>query len=211
MNVSSPVARPFFARAWLLIVVAALGALLAGCGPASDSDSPSTTRSDTLKTAERGFTLKGDDLTINATESAAILPAYSRQPLSLRIMGGWVDRDKIKRANMETDPAEKKKQALGSFGTLTLQIAAGKAEPGTYQLHPEGNDAQSGTIVISQAKDAGLADEYTSKSGTLTIKSLTMGDQSQFAIEGSFDGEFGSSAGDSRAFSGQFQFSPKKK
>ncbi|AVO41516.1 hypothetical protein C6571_09615 [Simplicispira suum] len=129
----------------------------------------------------------------------------------MRILGGWVDKAKAKKASQETDPAEKRKQAMGSFGTLSLQIAAGKAEPGTYQMGPEGQGPQSGTVVIGEAKEAGLAGDYTSKSGTLTIKSVTMEGKKLSAIEGMFDGQFGSNAGDSRAFSGQFQISPKKK
>ncbi|NYT63394.1 hypothetical protein H0A66_13830 [Alcaligenaceae bacterium] len=211
MNCSSTAARPFFARAFLSIVAAGLVASLAGCGPSSDAKSSSTTGSAKIETVEQGFILQGDGLTIDATTTAALLPGYSRQPLSLRILGGWVDRTKAKRANMETDPAEKKKLAMESFGTLTLQIAAGKAEPGTYQLGPEEKDSQSGTIVIGEAKEAGLTDEYTSKSGILTVKSITMSDKKLLAIEGTFDGQFGSSAGDSRAFSGQFKLSPKKK
>ncbi len=210
MKSSSPAARPFFTPALLSIMVAGLMASLAGCGPSSEAKSSSSAAAAKVKTAGQGFILQGDGLTIDATATAALLPSHSRQPLSLRIMGGWVDHAKIKRANKETDPAEKKKQALGSFGTLTLQIAAGKAEPGTYQLSPEGSAPQSGSIVIGQAKSAGLTDEYTSKSGTLTVKSVTMDGKKPLAIEGAFEGQFGSSAGDSRAFSGQFQFFPKK-
>lgn len=38
-----------------------------------------------------------------------------------------------------------------------------------------------------------------------------MNDKKLSAIEGTFEGQFGGNAGDSRAFSGQFQFSPKQK
>lgn len=211
MTSSNLAARPFFVRAFLSIAAAGLVATLAGCGPSSDAKPASTAAPAKVETADQGFILKSDDLTIDATVSAGLLPGYSTQPLSLRIMGGWVDRARIKRANEETDPEERKKQAMGSFGTLTLQIAAGKAEPGTYQLGPEGDDPQTGTVVIGEAEELGLADEYTSQSGTLTVKSITMGNRSPDAIEGTFDGQFGSSAGDSRVFSGQFQISPKKK
>lgn len=210
MTASSPAVRPFFAGAFLSLAVAGLLATLAGCGPSSDTKSAATAAPAQAETAKQGFILKSDGLTIDATVSAGLLPAYSTQPLSLRIMGGWIDRAQINSANKEADPEEKKKQAMGSFGTLNLQIAAGKAEPGTYQLGPEGDDPQAGTVVIGQNKDLGL-DEYTSQSGTLTIQSVTMGDRGPAAIQGTFDGQFGSSAGDSRAFSGQFQFSPKKK
>lgn len=205
----------FCARSFLPLVVAGLAVSLAGCGPSSDAKSAPTSppeiTSSKAKISERGFTIKGDGLAIDATASAAILPSYSSQPLSVRILGGWVDKAKAKKASQETDPAEKRKQAMGSFGTLSLQIAAGKAEPGTYQMGPEGQGPQSGTVVIGETKEAGLAGDYTSKSGTLTIKSVTMEGKKLSAIEGMFDGQFGSNAGDSRAFSGQFQISPKKK
>lgn len=207
---SNRAARPFFAHAFLSIAVAGLVATLVGCGPSSDAKSSSTTASAKVESAKQGFILKSDDLTIDATVSAGMLSGYSTRPLSLRILGGWMDQAKIKRANEETDPAEKKKLSMGSFGTLTLEITAGKAEPGTYQLGPEGDDPQSGTIVIEQDEDLGL-DEYTSQSGTLTVNSLTMGDRSPVAIEGTFDGLFGSSAGEGRAFNGQFRISPKEK
>lgn len=213
MKSFTPATHALFARALLSMVVAGVAASLAGCGPASDakpsSPSPSKTVSAKATTAERGFTIRGDGVTIDATTSAALLPSYSQQALSVRIMGAWVDRAKAQRANKETDPAEKKKLAMDSFGTLNLQVSAGKAEPGTYQMGAEGKDPQSGTIVIGEAESAGLAGEYTSKSGTLTVKSVRMDGKKPVAIEGAFDGQFGSSAGDNRAFSGQFWFAPK--
>lgn len=160
-----------------------------------------------------GITLKSDALVIEATSAPAILRGQLRQPLSFRVMGGWVDKAKIQRANQETDEAEKRKQARASFGLLTLQVAAGKTEPGIYQLAPSGKGAQGGTVVIKKAKDAGLATDYTSQSGTLTIHSVVMNASGSAvaAVEGTFDGDFRSSGGDSRAFSGHFQFVPKKK
>ena len=211
MTSSNPAARPSFRRAFLSIVAAGLVATLAGCGPSSDAKTPPTSAAAKVKTAAPGFILQSDGLMIDATTTAALLPSHSTQALSLRLMGGWVDRAKIKLANAETDPTEKRKKAMGSFGTLNLSIAAGKAEAGTYQLGPEGKDPQSGTIVIGEAEDAGLTDEYRSKSGTLTVKSVTMDGKKVVAIEGAFDGQFvGSSGGGSRAFTGQFQYSPKK-
>lgn len=211
MMSSSPTSRSFRARAFLWVIVAGLTAALAGCGPASEAKSPSSTASTKTKSTERGFTLQSDGLRIDATKSAALLPSHSSQALSLRIMGGWVDQARIKRANQETDPAKKKQLAMGSFGTIALQIGAGKPEPGTYQLVPEGKDPQTGTIVIGQAKSAGLADEYTSKSGTLTVRSVTMDGKKLLTIDGAFEGQFDSEEGDSRTFSGQFQFFPNEK
>lgn len=205
----------FCARSFLPLVVAGLAVSLAGCGPSSDAKSAPTSppeiTSSKAKISERGFTIKGDGLAIDATASAAILPSYSSQPLSVRILGGWVDSAKARRASTETDPAEKKKLAMGSFGTLNMQISAGTAEPGTYQLGPEGKNPQGGTIVIDESKEAGLANAYTSKSGTLTVKSITMDGKKISAIDGAFDGAFGSSAGDTRTFTGEFRYFPKKK
>lgn len=215
MKSSTPVTRSFCAHALLSMVVAGLAVSLTGCGPSSDaaspSKSPAKSSSAKAQTVKPGFTIQGDGLAIDATATAALLPSYSSQPLSLRIMGGWVDSAKARLANKETDPAEKKKLAMGSFGTLDLQISAGKAEPGTYQLGPEGKSPQGGTIVIGEAQEAGLAGEYKSKSGTLTVKSITMDGKKISAIDGAFDGQFDSNAGGSRAFTGEFRYFPKKK
>ena len=200
--------RHFLARALLPLMIGGLAVALSGCGAADDDGSSSKAAAN-----KNGVTIKGDGLMINATASASTLPGFLRQPLSTRIMSGWVDEEKIRRANKETDPAEKKKLSLGSFGLLTLQLAAGKPEAGTYQLVPEGKDPESGTVIIDKSEDAGLADNYTSHSGMLTIKSVTMSEngKSVKAVEGSFDGEFKSDDGDSRAFSGNFRYVPKKK
>ena len=200
--------RQIVARALLPLMIGGLAVSLSGCGAADGDESSSKAAGN-----KNGVTIKGEGLVINATASSSTLPAYIVRPLSTRIMSGWVDEEKIKRANKETDPAEKKKLTMSSFGTLTLELAAGKPEAGTYQLVPEGKDPEHGTVIINKSEDAGLAGEYTSQSGTLTIKSVTMseGGNSVDAVEGSFDGQFKTNEGDSRAFSGTFLYAPKKK
>lgn len=211
----------FLARALLPIVIGGLALTLAGCDGSADTKSTAkTTSSKAAGSKSGGLTLKGDGLTIEAATATAMLRGYSSQPLSVRIMSGWVNTDKAKRASKEKDEAEKRKQAMGSFGILTVQIAADKAEPGTYQLVPKApkvsktskeSATQTGTIIIDEAKDAGLAGDFTSQSGTLTIKSVAKNDNGGVAgVEGQFDGQFSSDAGDSRAFSGSFRYVPKK-
>lgn len=203
--------RIFWARALAPLVLVGAAAALLGCGPSAEAQPSSKNASSPAKATSNGVTIKGEGVGIDATATASLMRGYATQPLSVRILAGWVDSEKAKRASQETDPDKKKKQAMGSFGTLTVQIAAGKAEPGTYQLGPEGNNPQGATFVIGKAKEAGLTDEYTSSSGTLTIKSVSLDAAKVTAIEGQFDGTFANSAGDSRAFTGEFRYSPKKK
>lgn len=78
---------------------------------------------------------------------------------------------------------------MASFGLITLQVAADKAEPGTYSWVSKApktskeSTTDTGTVIIDKAKDAGLADDYTSQSGTLTIKSVAKNDNG--AVTGS--------------------------
>lgn len=209
------VPRKLLFRSLLPLMFGGLAMVLAGCGEADGdvgSGTPSSKKADGLF---KGITVEGEGFALEATTAPAILRGYSTQPLSVRIVGGWIDREKIERANMETDEAEKKKKAMGSFGTFTLQLAAGKAEPGDYQLVPDGKDPQSGTVILGKAKKLGLVDVYTSQSGTLTIQSVTMkgenGRETVSAVAGTFDGQFSSDSGDSRAFSGRFGYAPKAK
>ena len=216
--------QPFLARALLPVLIGGLAMSLAGCDRAADSASAANTAASPSGAAQKGsttsatdntmgITLKSDGLAIDAPAATALLGGYSQEPLSFRIMSGWVNHEKIKLANQETDPAEKRKKAMGTFGTITLEVAAAKAAPGTYQLAPEGGTPQAGTVSINKAADAGIANAYTSQSGTLTIQSVSMegsGNLSKVAaVEGTFDGQFSSDAGDSRAFSGSFRFRPK--
>lgn len=195
-------------RTLLALVVGGLTVALPA-GAASGADAPAGKAS----RKSGGVTIKGDGLMLEATAAPAILRGQLAQPLSFRVMGGWVNQAKIARANQETDEAEKRKQARGSFGLLTLQVAAGKVEPGTYQLVPNGKDPKSGTVIIKKAQDAGLATDYTSQSGTLTIQSMTIDTSGSAvaAVQGSFDGQFRGAGGDRKAFSGQFSFVPKQK
>ena len=193
------------------LMTVSVAATLVGCGPSAEAQSSAQTISSKAKAAGNGVTIQGDGVNIDATVSSALMPGYSDHALSARILGGWVDRAKIARANKETDPAEKKKQSMGSFGTVIVHIAAGKLEPGTYPLGKNEKDPQGGSVSIDKAKDAGLNDDYTAKSGNLTIRSVTFDGKKLTAIEGLYDGQFASSAGDSRAFSGEFRYFPKKK
>lgn len=203
--------RTVLARALLPVLIGGMAASLAGCGTA-DSDTPSSKSSAVSIDSQNGITIKSDGLAIEATTATAILRGYSTQPLSVRIMGGWIDRENAKRAGQTSDEAEQRKQAMASFGTLIVQVAAGKAEPGSYQLAAEGDSPEAGTVVIDKAKSAGLDSNYTSQSGTLTIKSVTMKDGGSVeAVQGTFDGQFASEEGDSRAFSGSFRFDPNDK
>ena len=201
--------QTLLSRALLPVLIGGLAVTLAGCG-AADGDAPSSKSSAVSTDSQNRVTIKSDGLAIEATTATAILRGYSRQPVSVRIMGGWVDAEKAKRAGQESDEAQQRKQAMASFGTLTVQVAAGKTEPGSYQLTPDGDSPDVGTVIIDKVKDAGLASDYTSQSGTLTIKSVAMSDGgSVAAIEGNFDGQFASEDGDNRAFSGNFRFAPK--
>lgn len=201
--------RTLLSGVLLPVLIGGLAVTLAGCG-AANGDASSSKLSAASTASQNRVAIKSDGLAIEATTATAILRGYSPQPLSVRIMGGWVDAEKAKRAGQESDEAEQRKQAMASFGTLTVQVAAGKTEPGSYQLAPEGDSPDVGTVIIDKVKDAGLASDYTSQSGTLTIKSVAMSDGgSVTAIEGSFEGQFASEDGDSCAFSGNFRFKPK--
>ncbi|QCB47526.1 hypothetical protein [Hydrogenophaga sp. PAMC20947] len=208
MNFLRPAPSFLLTRAMLALMVGGLAVSLSAMGAAA-GDAPSSKVADTTN----GLTIKSGDLLIEATAATRILRGHLRQPLSFQIMGGWVDKAKIQRANQVADEAEKRKQARGSFGLLTVEVGAGKTEAGIYQLVPNGKDPRSGTIMIKSAKDAGLAADYTAQSGTLTILSVAMNASGSavVAAEGRFDGDFRSNAGDSRSFSGHFRFVPKKK
>ena len=199
--------QPFLARALLPALIGGLALSLAGCDRSADSASPAKTTASKATAAASGITLQGEGVAIDAPAATA---GYSTEPLSFRIMSGWVDQEKIKLANQETDPAEKRKKAMGTFGTVTLQIAAVQAAPGSYQLAPQAGAPQTGTVILDAAKGAGIAHDYTSQSGTLTIQSVTMNDTGKQvkAVTGTFDGQFHSEQGDSRAFSGSFRFIP---
>ena len=221
MKYFRPFPRLSLARALLPVMIGGLALSLAGCDRSADSKSSakttsSKTTSSKATNSKGGLTLKGDGLTIEAATATAMLRGYSIQPLSVRIMSGWVNTEKAKRSNQETDQAEKMKQAMSSFGILTVQVSADKTEPGTYQLVPKapkvakGSVSETATVIIDKAKEAGLPDDYTSQSGTLTIKSVAKNDKGGVSgVEGTFDGKFGSDAGDSRAFSGDFRYFPK--
>lgn len=220
-----PFVQPFLARALWPVVVSGLALSLVGCDRAADnataSNAPAATTaasnsssasqpSPAPKGAGAGITLKGEGVAIDATAAPALLGGYSSEPLSFRIMAGWVNQEKIQLANQEADAAEKRKKAMGTFGTITLEVAASEATPGTYQLAAEGGKPQTGTVGIQKAASAGIASAYTSQSGTLTVQSVTMDATGKVAaIEGAFDGQFSSDAGDSRAFSGSFRFLAK--
>ena len=220
MNVFRPAPRPLFARLILPALIGGLALSIAGCSGtdsgSSTGSSPATSSSkSSSKTAgsPNGVTLKGEGLSIDATSTANLMRGYSTEPVSFRMMSGWVDNEKIALANKETDEAEKRKKAIGSFGILTLQVAAGAASPGTYQLAAEEDAPTTGTVIIDKSEDAGIAHQYTSQSGTLDIKSVDVDDSGVTAkvtaVEGTFDGTFASDDGDTRDFSGSFRFVPK--
>lgn len=191
------------------LAIAALG--LAGCG--ADSDSAQKSPAGAAAKDQTGVTLVSDDWTLDATASASLLPGYMDAPLSFRMTTGWVNTAAAKEAGKEADPQVQRQQALASFGLFTLEAAAGKAEPGTYQLAPEPAGAESATVIIPLDKDAGLEGKYTSQSGTLTIKSVEM-QESKYsskvvAVDGSFDGVFADENGDTRPFSGNFRIAAK--
>ena len=210
MKTFRPFSQLFLARAFLPALIGGLALSLAGCDRSADSASPAKTTASKATAAASGITLQGEGVAIDAPAATALLGGYSTEPLSFRIMSGWVDQEKIKLANQETDPAEKRKKAMGTFGTVTLQIAAVQAAPGSYQLAPQAGAPQTGTVILDAAKGAGIAHDYTSQSGTLTIQSVTMNDTGKQvkAVAGTFDGQFHSDQGDSRAFSGSFRFIP---
>jgi len=208
MNFFHLVPRHLLTRTLLPLMIGGLAVALSGCGAADDEGSSGKAASN-----KNGVTIKSEGLVIDATVSGAILQGYSSQPLSVRLMNGWVNREQAKSAGKLTDETEKRKQAMKSFGVLAVRVDAGKAEPGTYQLVPEAKDPESGTVTIGKEEDAGLPDNYTSQSGTLTIKSVTMSEDGKAvkALAGSFDGQFKGDDGNSRAFTGDFHFVPKKK
>lgn len=211
MKSSSPATRSCWLMARIPRAMLGVAAALLFATAQAGSQSASNTASSQAKLQGNGIRITGDAWGLDATASAALMRGYSGQPLSVRILAGWVDQANVALAKQASDPAEKKKKAMGSFGTVTVQIAAGKAEPGSYQLSPDAENATDATVVIEQAKEAGLAGDYTSQSGTLTIQSVTRDGSKVTALAGRFDGQFASSAGNSRAFSGDFRYAPKKK
>lgn len=212
MTIHPSTRRTLLTRAVLPLMIAGMAVSLAGCG-GTDGDGPSFKSSAISSDSESGLTIEGGDLKIKASTATAVLRGYSTQPVSVRVMSGWIDKEKAERAGKESDETKQRKEALASFGTVTVQVAAGKAEPGSYQLTPDSDNPETGTVIIDSAKNAGLPADYTSQSGTLTIKSVAMNESGNAvaAIAGTFDGKFSSDEGDSRDFKGSFQFVPKKK
>ncbi len=229
---SPPLRRLFLDRPLRAVLLGGLAVSLAGCGREVDIEAPSTTPSPKLESADSadsapasapptqavrqtavavsGITLRSGGVALDAPAATALLGGYSTEPLSFRIMSGWVDNEKTMLTNQETDEASKGNKAMETFGTLTVQVAAAKAEPGTYQLAPKEGDPQTGTVIIDKAEGVGIASAYTSQSGTLTIKSVAMSDIGILAaVDGSFDGQFKSEEGDSRTFSGSFRLAAK--
>ncbi|QOW19763.1 hypothetical protein INQ41_01405 [Lysobacter ciconiae] len=194
-----------------VLAIAILG--LAGCGADADT-SPASPGSKAAKDSN-GLTLASEDWKLDATASAGLMPGYVDAPLSFRLATGWINADAAKAAGKEADAQAQREQALASFGMVTVAIAAGTAEPGTYQLGGEVDGADTAAVTIPLGKDTGLAGEYTSQSGSLTIKSVDM-EESRYsatvrAVDGSFDGVFADDQGATRPISGTFRFTPKTK
>ncbi|MGV8941073.1 MAG: hypothetical protein ACOH1P_05945 [Lysobacter sp.] len=190
------------------LAVAALG--LAGCS--GGSDSAGSPGGKTPKD-QSGVTLVSGDWTLDATASASLMPGYSSAPLSFRMLTGWVNEQAAAQAGKEVDPLAQRQQALASFGLFTLEVAAGAAAPGTYQLAEEVTGADTAEVVIPLSADAGLDGKFTSQSGTLIIKSVQVdaGSYSSrvVAVDGSFDGVFTDAQGNTRPFSGSFRSAPE--
>jgi hypothetical protein len=199
------------ARFTLPAALAISALVLAGCNATTDSSSKS--RSGASVKNQNGVTLASGDWTLDATTSASFLPGYMSAPLSFRLLSGWMNADRAKAAGDEADPDAQREQALASFGTLTLEIAAGKTEPGTYQFAPEVSGAETATVIIPADKAAGLDSQYTSRSGTLTIKSSQVEEgpyvTKVVAVDGSFDGIFTDEEGNTRPFTGTFRMAGK--
>lgn len=196
-----------------LMLPAALAVVvgLAGCG--SDADTSRTGAPGKAARDSNGLTLASQDWNLDATASAGMLPGYADAPLSFRMATGWVDTAAAKAAGKEADPEAQREQALASFGLLTVEIAAGTAAPGKYQLGDEVSGADSAAMTIPLGEDTGLAGEFTSQSGTLTIKSVETEEGRHstkvVAVDGNFDGVFADEQGESRPISGTFRFAPK--
>ncbi|HUH89573.1 MAG TPA: hypothetical protein VLZ76_02790 [Lysobacter sp.] len=193
------------------LVISALA--LAGCGGAGTEAGSGASGGKADRNAN-GVTLASGDWSLDATASAALMPAHSTAPFSARLASGWVNADRVRASNQASDADEKRSQALSSFGLTTMEFSAGKAESGTYRLASEVSGDDSGTVVIQQDKGAGLDSEYTSQSGTLTIKSVQV-EEGRYsirviAVDGSFDGQFTDKEGNTRPFTGSFRFNPDK-
>ncbi|WP_222565836.1 hypothetical protein [Novilysobacter antarcticus] len=209
MSASTP---PRFRKVSQLILPAALAIVvgLAGCGADADT---SQTSSGSKAANSNGLTLASQNWNLDATASAGLLPGHADAPLSFRMATGWVNTAAAKAAGKEADPAAQREQALASFGLLTVAIAAGTAEPGKYRLADEVSGADTAAVTIPLDKDTGLAGEFTSQSGTLTIKSVEteegLSRAKVVAVDGKFDGVFADEQGDTRPISGTFRFAPK--
>jgi hypothetical protein len=192
------------------LVISALA--LAGCGGAG-TEAGSRASGGKADSNANGVTLASGDWSLDATTSPAFLPGYLSAPLSFRLMAGWMDTERVAAAGKEADPDALRDKALASFGTFTLEVAAGQTGPGTYQLGPEVSGEDSATVVIPQDKGAGLPAEYTSQSGTLTIKSAQVEEgrysAKVIAVDGSFDGLFTDPEGNTRPFTGTFRMARK--
>jgi hypothetical protein len=192
------------------LVISALA--LAGCGGGTEAGSGAS--GGKADRNANGVTLASGDWSLDATASAALMPAHSTAPFSARLASGWVNAERAKVAGTEADPEAQRRQAFASFGLITVEVSTGKAGPGTYRLAPEVSGDDSGTVVIQQDKGAGLDSEYTSQSGTLTIKSVQV-EEGRYstrviAVDGSFDGQFTDKEGNARPFTGSFRFNPDK-
>ncbi|KIQ96803.1 hypothetical protein [Lysobacter sp. A03] len=193
------------------LAIAAAG--LAGCG--SDADTSRTSSGSKAAKDSNGLTLASEGWKLDATASAGMLPGYADAPLSFRMATGWVNTAAAKAAGKEADPEAQREQALASFGLLTVEVAAGTAAPGKYELANEVSGADSAAVTIPLGKDTGLAGEFTSQSGTLTIKTVETEEGTYstkvVSVDGQFDGLFADEQGDTRPISGTFRFAPKAK
>lgn len=194
------------------IAIAILG--LAGCGGADRGGDPvGSSPGGKALDSQNGVTLASGDWALDARASASLMPGYSDAPLNFRVLSGWVNEKAAATAAKEADPTAQRQQALASFGLFTLEVAAGTAAPGTYQLAPEVAGADTAEMVIPLSRDAGLEGKFTSQSGTLTIKTVQveMGQYASkvMAVDGSFDGMFTDGLGNTRQFTGSFRSKPE--
>lgn len=204
--------RPTSFRRFLLPIALAtlMITALTACGRDDADDASDTSASG----PENGFVLTSGDLRINATASSSLLRGQTPDPLSVRILGGWVNTAAASSIATETDPDAKQQKARQSFGTMQLAIAAGADKPGSYQLASKVDGEQSAAITIPAEKDLGLDTPYTSTSGTLTLERIHRKGQGPTAqvteIIGSFKGTFHDDQATPRDFSGTFRYVPEE-
>jgi hypothetical protein len=166
---------------------------LSGCGDSADSgddaaaDGGSRAEASTGNATSGGGAAESDpdpfveiklgDQTIRVATAVRFTGmAMEDRPVSITAMGGWVNVARATASRQEEDEDARQREAMRSFGTYTVYATLASDEPGDYTLVADKAEVTAGSgnafVQLPADEDLGVAGEWTSQSGSLTLKSL---------------------------------------